>query len=66
MNVQFIKEEPIPYTYIFRLKFYFSLLDIDDCSPNPCKNEGVCVDGINSYECKCPKGYAGDNCEISK
>lgn len=42
------------------------LLDIDECSPNPCKNKGVCIDGINSYECKCPKGYAGDNCEISK
>lgn len=22
----------------------------------------VCIDGINTYECKCPDGYTGENC----
>jgi len=22
----------------------------------------VCIDGINTYECKCPEGYTGENC----
>lgn len=40
--------------------------DIDDCQPNPCKNNGVCVDGINSYTCDCTHGFIGDNCSISR
>ena len=40
--------------------------DIDDCDPNPCLNHGKCVDGVNSYVCKCPRGFAGHNCEESK
>ena len=40
--------------------------DIDDCKSSPCKNGGTCIDGVNSYSCKCPKKYAGKNCEKSK
>ena len=40
--------------------------DVDDCHPNPCKNHGKCVDGVNSYTCKCPRGFAGPNCEKSE
>jgi hypothetical protein len=41
-------------------------VDVDDCDPNPCLNHGKCVDGVDSYVCKCPKGFAGTNCEESK
>ena len=41
-------------------------LDINDCYPYPCQNYGTCVDGVNSYTCNCPTGYAGDNCETCK
>ena len=41
------------------------VLDIDDCRPNPCKNDGVCVDHINSFTCNCGHGYTGDDCSIS-
>ena len=37
--------------------------NIDDCTPNPCLNDGVCVDGVDSYLCECQPGFTGDNCE---
>ena len=40
--------------------------DIDDCAKKPCINGGKCIDGINSYECKCADGFAGKNCETSE
>ena len=45
---------------------YFHLTDIDECSSNPCENDGTCTDGVNMYTCSCVAGYNGDNCEISK
>ena len=44
------------------LKYFFS--DIDNCSPNPCQNNGICTDGVNSYTCDCSgTGFTGDICE---
>ena len=43
---------------------YFCLLDIDLCSSSPCKNGGTCVDVTIRYECHCPPGFSGQNCEI--
>ena len=40
-------------------------LDIDDCLENPCNNNGTCLDGIASYDCVCPSGFSGIDCEIS-
>jgi surface protein len=37
--------------------------NIDDCAPNPCGNEGECIDGIEEYTCNCIKGFTGVNCE---
>ena len=37
----------------------------DDCAGDPCQNNGVCVDGIQSYSCTCPAGYSGKNCEVA-
>merc|ERR1712018_158373 len=31
----------------------------DPCSPNPCENDGVCVNGA----CYCPEGCSGTFCE---
>ena len=44
---------------------FLSYLDIDDCQPNPCKNDGVCEDGANSFTCNCAHGFIGDDCSIS-
>ena len=49
-------------------KSYVSLLsslDINECSPMPCLNGGTCADGVNQYNCTCPAGYTGTNCETS-
>lgn len=45
-------------------------LDINDCMnsypQSPCMNNGVCIDGINSYTCDCTHGFIGEKCSISK
>nr|XP_032833601.1 venom prothrombin activator porpharin-D-like [Petromyzon marinus] len=47
-------------------EFWNKYSDGDQCSSNPCKNNGVCKDGINEYTCYCLSGYDGNTCEISK
>ena len=37
--------------------------DVDECTPNPCQNGGMCTDGGNSFACQCPHGYIGMSCE---
>lgn len=27
-----------------------------------CPPGKICVDGINTHECKCPEGFTGENC----
>ena len=45
---------------------FFQISDIDDCVGNPCINNGVCIDGANTYTCLCAAGFEGANCQISK
>lgn len=28
-----------------------------------CLNNGVCIDGVNQYSCRCAPGYTGSNCQ---
>ena len=42
---------------------YNLILDGNECSPNPCRNGGACLDGISSYTCRCTSSYTGTNCE---
>lgn len=37
----------------------------DTCSPNPCKNGGVCQPQTLGYYCQCRYGYSGRNCELT-
>ena len=36
---------------------------VDECVSIPCMNGATCVDGINTYTCRCDNGYMGLNCE---
>lgn len=40
-------------------------LDIqdNDCSPNPCLNQGQCQRTDSSFECQCPLGWSGRLCD---
>ena len=42
---------------------YSLVLDGNECSSNPCRNGGTCVDGCASYTCRCRPSYSGTNCE---
>ncbi|XP_068232681.1 neural-cadherin-like isoform X1 [Palaemon carinicauda] len=36
----------------------------ESCRPNPCLNDGKCVEEESSIHCICPEGYDGPKCQI--
>ncbi|KAI9585064.1 hypothetical protein GQX74_006959 [Glossina fuscipes] len=36
--------------------------DLNECTPNPCRNGGICLDGDGDFTCECPSGWAGKRC----
>ena len=59
----------IDLSYIYCLILDIVLVDINECSSNPCMNEGTCIDAVNSYTCACVDGmpgYTGTHCEIGE
>uniref|UniRef100_A0A672FBD3 Coagulation factor IX n=1 Tax=Salarias fasciatus TaxID=181472 RepID=A0A672FBD3_SALFA len=46
------------------MEFWAGYIDGDQCDPNPCQNNGNCVDGLSSYLCYCQPNFSGKNCEI--
>lgn len=50
----------------FHNKLSLLYTDINDCQPDPCENNGTCIDLVNDYQCDCVAGFNGINCENSK
>lgn len=54
--------------------FFLAAVFAGPCSPNPCKNDGLCEvvtptrrgDVFNEYICKCQPGFEGVHCQTSK
>jgi Notch-like protein len=38
-------------------------INVDDCVPGACHNNGTCVDRVGGFECRCPPGFVGPRCE---
>ena len=39
---------------------------VNECLSNPCRNGGTCMDGMNGFTCRCPRGRTGMFCEKGK
>ena len=47
--------------------FVFSKIEIGGCREDPCQNNATCTDlSGGEYNCTCPAGYHGTNCETRK
>ncbi|XP_073771364.1 EGF-like repeat and discoidin I-like domain-containing protein 3 isoform X7 [Danio rerio] len=40
-----------------------SIIDVNECEKNPCRNGGSCTDLQANYTCLCPGEYMGQNCQ---
>ena len=43
----------------------FCEIEIDYCLSAPCLNGGICNKVLDGYECQCPSGFEGDDCQVS-
>ena len=44
----------------------WNVSEINYCGSNPCNNGGSCKNNADGYQCLCPIGYTGANCEVEE
>ena len=43
--------------------YQIPFVEVDECQPNPCKNDGVCTNNpTGGFSCNCKEGYRGLTC----
>lgn len=58
----------LPPTY-FIFCILFGQIDRDHCTPNPCRNEGICLNTPDDYYCQCSGdswSWHGKNCTLPR
>lgn len=46
--------------YSIQNRLLLFLIDLNECSPNPCQNGGICLDGNGDFTCECSAGWTGN------
>lgn len=58
---------PLCWYFVSSVLFCFVLLlDKDDCASAVCQNGGTCLDGIDTFLCKCLPGFEGNDCSAGR
>lgn len=54
--------------FVFRSFFSGATCEtkLDTCTPNPCRNNGVCVASSTGISCDCPATFTGSRCETPR
>ena len=42
---------------------FMNVLDINECSSEPCHNNATCLDQVAAFECVCAAGFTGNQCD---
>ena len=47
-------------------RFFFIIIDMNECISTPCQHSAVCSDVVNGFLCACQSGYTGVLCETGQ
>ena len=49
---------------MYIIHYFFPCIELHNCKPNPCQNEGLCIEkeGKGKFECQCSNQWRGTVC----